>query len=284
MSRDDVEVLLTPRDRLGEGPIWDAQAGVLWWTDIEGERIHRAQADGSAHRTFDLGLKVGAIGLCREEGLVLATARGFMRWHRGGLEPLANPLPEDAERFNDGVVDPLGRFWAGSLGGEDNALFALERSSAKRVWGGFGLPNGMGFSPDERTFYLTDSDAKTIYACAFDPATGEIGELHPFVVSQSEPGVPDGLTVDAEGFVWSARWGGAKLSRYDPDGRLEREIRLPVTQPTSCAFGGETLNTLFVTSARQGLSADALADEPLAGSVLVLWPGAKGKLEYRFAG
>ena len=276
MNRSDVGVLLEPRDRLGEGPVWDAREGVLWWTDIEGERIHRARADGGAHQTFDLGFAVGAIGLCQGEGLVLATSQGFARWREGRLELLAKALPEDAARFNDGIVDPLGRFWAGSLGGQDNSLFVLDGESVTRFESGFGQPNGMGFSPDERTFYFTDSEAKTIYAYDFDPATGEAENRRALIVTQNEDGVPDGLTVDAEGFLWSARWGGWKLARYDPAGWLERVVELPVAQPTSCAFGGEGLATLFVTSARQGL------EQPEAGSLLALSPGVKGKLEYRF--
>jgi sugar lactone lactonase YvrE len=214
---------------------------------------------------------------------VLATQAGFAVYEPGGdLSILENPLPAgDGVRFNDGIVDPLGRFWAGSLGAEDDALYLLEGRAATRFAGGFGLPNGMGFSPDERTLYFTDSDAKTIYAYAFDPETGEVGERRVFVDSHGEDGVPDGLTVDAGGYVWSARWGGWKLSRYHPDGRLERDIPIPAEQVTSCAFGGDNLDALFVTTAREGLSEDQLEEQPQAGSLFVLEPGARGKLEYR---
>lgn len=280
-----VSELLASGNVLGEGPIWDEREGALYWTDIEGLSLHRCRADGSDHVVEGLGVKVGAIGLCEASGLVLATEQGFARYDAGRLSYLGNPLGRAPEvRFNDGIVDPLGRFWAGSLGGQDNALFRLEHGDITRVAGGFGLPNGMGFSPDGRTFYFTDSPAKTIYACAFELDTGELGEWRALIVSKDEDGVPDGLTVDAEGFIWSARWGGARLSRYDPAGRLERVVELPVQQPTSCAFGGETLDTLFVTSAREGLSEAELRAQPLAGSLLHLEPGVKGKLEYRFRG
>ncbi len=289
MKRPDITTVLEPivdsRDTLGEGPIWDARESVLWWTDIEGQRIHHAKADGSAHQFFELGVKVGAIGLCEGEGLVLATAQGFAKYAQGTLNYLGNPLePGDEVRFNDGIVDPLGRFWAGSLGGRDNSLFVLDGETVTRFQGGFGLPNGMGFSPDERTLYFTDSEAKTIYAYDFDPRTGQAENRRPLIVTQDEDGVPDGLTVDAQGFVWSARWGGWHLSRYDPEGRLERTVELPVEQPTSCAFGGEELASLFVTSAREGLDEGKLREQPLAGSLLGLEPSVKGKLEYRFKG
>ena len=286
----EVEPLTEIQNALGEGPLWDPQ-GHLYWTDINARRLHLWNAMTGAE-TAELSVKVGCMGLREGGGLVLATDGGFALYSAqtglGEAEPefLGDPeadLPQT--RFNDGAVDPGGRFWAGSYGGESNSLYRLDPDgSIHKVDTGFGIPNGTDWSLDAKTMYFTDSDAKTIYAYDFDIQTGEVENRRPFIVTEDADGVPDGLTVDAEGFLWSARWGGGRVERYDPEGGLERTLTLPVSQPTSLAFGGAGLDELFVTSAREGLSDEALAKQPLAGRLFRVRPSVRGREAFRFGG
>ena len=284
-----IERIVDSQDLLGEGPIWDVERRRLYWTDIDGGRYHLFEPSKGAHRTLMLGVKVGAIGLRERGGLILATQEGFAFHDPDADEPpeyLANPEADRPEtRFNDAAVDPGGRFWAGSYGGERNTLYCLERSlDVRAVDSGFGVPNGIGWSLDDSVMYFTDSAAKTIYAYDFDAERGEIENRREFIVTQDESGVPDGLVVDAEGFVWSARFDGHRLERYDPGGVLERTIELEVQCPTSMAFGGPGSDELYVTSATKTLSEAKCRQQPLSGGLIRLWPGVKGRAEPRFKG
>jgi sugar lactone lactonase YvrE len=149
---------------------------------------------------------------------------------------------------------------------------------------GVTVANGIGWSPDNKTMYFTDSAPKIIYAYDFDPSTGAIENRRNFMHTPDEPGVPDGLAVDSEGFIWSARWDGWKITRYDLEGKVEREIPVPVGRPTSCAFGGPGLKNLYITSARVGLSETELREQPLAGDLFVLETDVKGMIEPKFLG
>ena len=286
----EAEPLTEIQNELGEGPLWDPR-GRLYWTDINARRLH-LWGSATGGETAELSVKVGCMGLREGGGLVLATDKGFALssvqagFGEAELEFLGDPeadLPQS--RFNDGAVDPGGRFWAGSYGGESNSLYRLDADGGvHKIDTGFGIPNGTDWSLDAKTMYFTDSDAKTIYAYDFDVQTGDVENRRPFIVIQDADGVPDGLTVDAKGFLWSARWGGGRLERYDPDGRLERTLTVPVSQPTSLAFGGAGLDELFVTSAREGLSEEALAKQPLAGRLFRVRPGVRGRETFRFGG
>lgn len=291
-SGGHVECLLDGRNTLGEGPVWDPERSCLFWTDIRAGNYF-SLAPGSepkaSARVHPVGVMVGAIGLRAGAGLLLATSEGFAFHDPAGRERptfIADPeahLPDT--RMNDGAVDPSGRFWAGSMGEGGGSLYRLDPDlSLRMVDEGFGTPNGIGWSPDGTVMYFTDSDARTIYRYDVDPAGGGIENRRPFVVSSDDDGVPDGLTVDAEGFVWSARWDGWRLERYDPEGSLERVVMMPVQRPTSVAFGGDDLDQLYVTSARIGLTDGELKSQPQAGGLFRLRPGVRGRAEYRFGG
>jgi len=286
---DQVERVLKIGNRLGEGPLWSVDEGVLYWVDIEGNRLYRfLPADGTLE-SFDTGLPVGALGLRASGGLVVATKNGFAFWdtHTLSLTFIANPEPDKPEaRFNDGAVDRRGRFWAGTLApGATSSLYRLDPDlTVHTMETGITASNGIGWSPDNRTMYFTDTRRKTIYAYDFDVATGHISNRRSFVFTPDEEGVPDGLAVDSEGFIWSARWGGWKVSCYDPSGKLEREVRLPVQYPTSCAFGGDRLDELYVTSARTRVSEEQIREQPFAGDLFRLKTGTRGLPEPKFAG
>jgi sugar lactone lactonase YvrE len=230
----------------------------------------------------------------------LREAGGFLIAFRSGLATLDAPGAEvrwlevpglnlGDERFNDGKADRAGRFWTGTLdrrlASPIGQLYRVEAGfQVVAVDRGFTIANGLGWSPDERTMYFTDTPARRIYRYDFDAAAGRVSNRRVFVEVAAGDGGPDGMTVDAEGHVWSAQFDRWCVNRYAPDGSLERSIRLPVQQPTSCAFGGPELATLYVTSARIDLDDRALGAQPLAGGVFALEPGVRGRPEPRFNG
>lgn len=285
----DVEHLLAVRNKLGEGPVWSVDEQALYWVDIERDRFFCLDPATGEVEVFEAGLPVGSLALRAAGGLALATKNGFAFWQGRGqpLRFIADPEAHKPQsRFNDGAVDRQGRFWAGTLGdGAANCLYRLDPDLALHTMEtGVSISNGIGWSPDNKTMYFTDSPLQTIYAYDFDPATGAIAKRRVFVHDPGEPGVPDGLTVDRDGFVWSARWDGWALLRYDPDGRLERKIPMPVQYPTSCIFGGPALNELYITSAWSPLGERGKAAQPLAGDLFRLRTGSTGLPEPKFLG
>jgi sugar lactone lactonase YvrE len=284
---DEFELVLDERDELGVGPVWNPDEQALYWVDIEGCRFHRLEIATGAHQVFSLGERIGVLRFCRAGGLVLATQHGFSRFDLTNrrLERIGDPEADKPHtRFNDGAVDQAGRFWAGTLGGHfDNALYRLDPDGAiRRMDVGFDISNGIGWSLDNRTMYLVDSTPGRVYAYDFDLARGEIANRRVLVDRSNEPGVPDGLAVDAQGFIWVAIWGGARLERYDPDGRLAGQLPVPVRFPTSMAFAGPDLADLYITSARTEIPPAERDSHPLDGGLLC-WRGAgKGRLEPLF--
>jgi sugar lactone lactonase YvrE len=296
-GRDDVEKieraehLLPVQNRLGEGPRWNADEGLLYWVDIENSCYHRYAPATGRQEKVDVGLPVGVLAFREKGGLVMATRDGFAMWdsEAQSLTPIANPeAGKEGARFNDGGVDPAGRFWAGTMtqGGEPtSSLYRLDpNGSVQTMETGIGVSNGIGWSPDRRTMYFTDSPRYSIYTYDFDLETGSIANRRIFVQVQDADGQPDGLTVDSEGFIWSAHWGGYRVTRYDPHGKIERVVELPVGQVTSCVFGGPTLTDLYITSAWSGLIAEERASQPLAGDLFLLRTEITGLVEPKFRG
>lgn len=277
---------------LGESPVWDDAAGVLWWIDIHGRSLHRYHPASGSHGAVALGDQVGSVCLRRSGGLVAATRDGFSLLDSvtGVAVPIASPLAGMSDiRFNDGRAGPDGRFWAGTVQEKrvagEAALYRLGVDGAsERVLGGITVANGICWSPDRRTMYLADSHVREIYAFDFDARSGELSRRRLFVSFPPEYGMPDGSTVDADGNVWSAAIHGWHVLKFTPDGRLDDAIRMPVAMPTSCAFGGPDLSTLFVTSASMRLSEDERAEQPQAGHLFALATGARGLPEPRYAG
>jgi sugar lactone lactonase YvrE len=263
---------------LSEGPRWDADRDELLWVDIVGSRLHRArvgadgQLDEAAPVQFDRF--VGAAAPAAGGGYVLAAGSGFLFADpSGAVYELAQPeAGHDHVRMNDGACDPQGRFWAGTMAYDETpgagGLYRLEfDGSCTTVLTGLTISNGIGWSPDGGTMYLSDSGTARIDAFDFEAASGDISRRRT-IVRSTEPGVaPDGLTVDDAGDLWVAMWGGGAVRRYDPSGSLRATVPVSADHPTSCAFGGPDRTTLFITTARQGLDAPALARQPDAGRV-----------------
>lgn len=287
----DVSCVLDARAQLGECPVWDERAKALYFADIEGAALFRLDPASGIVQRWALPARIGCFALDGAGGAILALATGFhhFEFKTAALAPLANPLAGLADhRFNDGALDPAGRFWAGSMHlstrHPSGKVYCLEAGGKTRaVYEGFFVPNGLAWSPDGARFYVNDSP-RAMFAAGFDAASGRADPPFVFADKSAAPGFPDGTAVDAEGFLWNARWDGGGVARFAPDGRLDRFVPLPVSRPTSCAFGGPKLERLYVTSARIGLDAAALEREPLAGGVFAFEPGVCGLPTRRWRG
>ena len=287
----DIRLLVDAGNALGEGPVWDVREQALFWTDIEGGRLHRCDAGGGGLCQWDFPERLGSFALRERGGFVVALASGIALFDpvSGALDWIGRPDAEVAgNRFNDGRCDRSGRFWAGTMdmvgGQRTGSLFRLDPDLAlHRMTGPLAIPNSLAWSPDGRTMYLADTVDCEIVAYDYDTAEGRISNRRLFATTEA-PAYPDGSTVDADGFLWNAQWGGARLVRYAPDGRVDRIVPVPVSYPTSCAFGGADLATLYVTSAVHDLAGTRRAAEPWAGGVLAFTPGVRGLPEPRFAG
>ena len=290
---NEVSVMVDIRAQVGEGALWDEQAQVLYWVDIMSSALFVYDPATGQNRTYDVGQHVGTVVLRESGGVLLALANGFATYdlESGQLNILSDPeshLP--GNRFNDGKCDPGGRFWAGSMAYENQSdqggLYRMDADfSVHRMLGGIGISNGIVWSYDKHTMYYIDSTAHTVRAFDYDNANGDISNERVVVSVPEEMGLPDGMAIDSTGMLWVAHFGGSRVRCWDPfTGQVIDEVVLPVTQITSCAFGGEKLDTLFITSAAIGLDDAALVEQPLAGSLFAINPGVTGALTYRFAG
>lgn len=279
----------TQTDILGESPVWDERAQCLYWVDIRRPAIRRLDPATGQVDAWPMPDLVGSLALT-EEGRLLAALPHFIALFdpvSGSLESFARPPRRvPGHRFNDGRCDRQGRFWVGTMHNltraPEGVLYKLERpGELEPVLDGICIPNSLAFSPDGRTMYFADSLRYSLFAYDYDPDTGRMGPPRVFATTEP-PGFPDGSTVDAEGYLWNAQFDAWRLVRYAPDGRIDRIVALPVQRPTSCAFGGPDLATLYVTTASQKMSPEELQAQPLAGALLALDVGVRGLPEPRF--
>lgn len=288
--------VLPVANNLGEGVQWNATDGAFWWTDIHSRHLYRHHLDSAETSRFDMPERLCAFafinGAARrilaafETGIaVYDIDTGDIDW-RHRVEPSGT-----GRRFNDGRTDRQGRFWVGTMvedaakAGEASAsLYRLDLDgSLHRMLDGIAISNGLCLSPDSRTLYFADSPTGHIDRFDFDPALGAIANRTR--LAQMEPcQYPDGAVVDAEGFIWTAQWGGGRVLRLRPDGVIDREIALPAAQVTCVAFGGPDLDVICVTSAREGLNDAALATQPEAGNVFLFKGDVRGLIEARYMG
>lgn len=276
--------------QLGEGPVWDNSSGELLWVDISGRRIHRWDPITGASTSLATEGDVGAVVLCRDGGMIVAVECELWKVSVAGeWTLLASVEPKPGVRFNDCRADPRGRLWAGTLHRDREqgqaALYRLDPGGQLTlVLPQRTISNGIGWSPDGETMYYIDSTTWRVVAYDYDLNSGNLGRASVFAEIDPADGLPDGLTVDSEGGVWVCLFGGAKVRCYRPDGVLDRQIALPLTNPTCPAFGGLELRTMYITTARHRLTAEQLEREPNAGAVLQLDVGVGGVLPHRFAG
>jgi len=290
--RIQAELLVDAHASLGEGPVWDERDGCLWWVDIMGQAIHRSDPATGRDEIVPIGQLVGAVVSRASGGLVAAVQDGFVALDpaSGKIEVLALVEADDPTmRMNDGKVDPQGRFWAGTMGvdhrPEAGTLYRLDPDlRVTPMISGTTISNGLDWSLDGRTMYYIDTPTRRVDRFDFEPATGAIAGRTPAVAIREGAGSPDGMTVDADGFLWVALWDGWAVERYSPDGRLDRRVEVPAQQASSCAFGGPDLDLLFITTAQEGFPPGGLPDQPHAGGLFVCSPGVRGRAPFRFAG
>lgn len=276
------------RNTIGEGPRWHSGERALYWVDfIDNQHICRWSPSTQQLEKHEVPAPITALGFRRNGGLVVA-AQGLLSTYEigsGAVRPLATVEQGAPMRLNDGATDARGRFWVGSMNAStpETPQGSLYRCTADgavtRMDTGFTVSNGLGWSPDAKTFYFVDTFRYVLHAYDFDAEAGTISNRRDFARFDPSEGTPDGLTVDAKGHVWIALWGGWKVIRLTPDGRREREIRLPVSNPTACTFGGDNLDELYITTARLALSPEELDNQPLAGDLFVARPGVCGQNE-----
>ncbi|MCK4925604.1 MAG: SMP-30/gluconolactonase/LRE family protein [Spirochaetes bacterium] len=287
------EHLLPVQNLCGEIPNWIPEKKELYWSDFDGKKFFTYAPASGDYRSYNLEHMIGGWGRRKAGGWIVSTERGIAYWDEQTLdfELLVDP---DGDKENimcgDAAVDRQGRFLVGTM---DIANFDAPNSSLfsyfpdgtlKRLDTGFALSNGIGFSPAGDILYFTDMFHSSILFYTYDRETGEVGNRRVFVEVPKDRGLPDGLIVDAEGFVWSCHWGGWRVTRYTPDGKVERTINLPVSNVTCCAFGGDDLSELYITTAKKGLSDQERADQPLAGDLFRVETDVQGLVEPKFGG
>lgn len=288
----NAELLLDAQAGLGEGPVWDERARRLIWVDIMAGHVHCLDPRTGSQNTLETGEPVGAAGLRESGGLVLALQSGFAlvdaEWtlvRRCASFPQASP----ALRMNDGKCDPAGRFWAGTMAFDfrpcAGALYRLDPAGGVHlVLEGVTISNGIDWAPGGAAMYYADTPTRRVDLFDFNLEAGAISNRRPFAVVEEGAGWPDGLTVDGDGNVWVALWGGSAVRCYSPAGKLEEVVTAPASQTSSCCFGGDGYSDLYITTARGGIADNELAAQPLAGGIFVARPGARGRPCFRFAG
>ena len=288
------ELIFDGHAALGEGPIWDDEREVLYWVDIVGNLLNVYDPQKQENQAYDIGQSVGTVVPTQEPGkLMLALQDGFATYE---LEKQTVTFLQDPEahlpgnRFNDGKCDPAGRFWAGTMAssaqGKQGSLYCLDTDGqVRKMLGDIGISNGLAWSLDGSLMYYIDTNTSAVRAFDFDMASGEISNSKIIIEVPKSMGFPDGMTIDAEGMLWIALWGGGQVGRWNPhDGKLLQSVACPVSRTTACAFGGKALDTLYITSAAVGLSEEERQREPHAGGLFAVQPGCQGVAAYRFGG
>ncbi|MFT8322063.1 MAG: SMP-30/gluconolactonase/LRE family protein [Bacillus sp. (in: firmicutes)] len=281
-----VELVVDAKAIIGEGPCWDHRTGTLHWVDIEGKKVFFFDPVNGENRQVEFEQQITAIVPCVKPGeAILATDKGFcyLDLETGDVENIVDPewhLPEN--RFNDGKCDANGRFWAGSMNLNDKdgegALYCLDGDGTlTKKLDRVSISNGLAWSPDNNYMYHIDTPMKKVVRYRYHLDTGEIGTAVEVINFTEEVGFPDGMTIDAEGMLWIAHWGGSKVSRWDPNlGMKLKEINLPVLNATSCTFGGDGLDELYITTARSGMDEEQVEKYPLSGGLFKVKTGVKG--------
>lgn len=267
----------------GEGPLWHPDEGRVYWVDIPAGRLFRYDPASGHHEQCLEGEAIGGFTIQADGSLLLFMARGAVRvWRDGIVATIIKEIPEERDsRFNDVIADPLGRVFCGTMSSPKHKgrLYRLDTDgSLTCVAEGIGTSNGMGFTPDLTKMYHTDSSIRQIFVYDYDASIGEISNRRLFAKVAGEGGIPDGMTVDARGHVWSARWGGYRIARYEPNGTLVEEIAMPVKKVSCVTFGGPDNTDMYVTTAG---GEDIAENGEHAGALYRLRLGVQGAPEYR---
>ena len=293
MNRVSAEVAFRMSCELGEGSLWNDQAGVLLWVDISEHKVFVFDPRNGSNLAYDVGESVGTVVLSRNDKLLLALRSGLASLDpaTGALHPIVDPEADiEGNRFNDGKCDPQGRFWAGTMvergprGGA--ALYRLDTDlSITKQIDDVTTSNGLVWSRDSRRFFYIDTPTHQVRCYEFDPEAGDLRAPRVVAEVAREVGAPDGMAIDEHDHLWIALFRGGRVIRVDPStGSIEFEVELPVDNVTSCAFGGPDLDVLYITTARAGLDAERRAKQPLAGSLFRAKVPYRGVPAVRFGG
>ncbi len=287
-----IEQLVDCNTTLGEGPLWDVEQQRIYWIDSFGNKVFRATAEGTEVETWDVPDKIGSMALRKDgKGAVIALRTGIhlLDFASGEIELVVDPEADlESTRLNDGKVDKQGRFVVGSMDMKEEApngsLYRLDTDfGCHRLLGEIMVSNGPCWSPDGNTFYFTDTWSEDIWAFDYDQDAGTLSNKRTLCSTRGQDGVPDGSTVDAEGYLWNAQVYGGYVVRYAPDGSVDRRIEMPVKKVTSVMFGGPDLDLLYVTSMAKPPLPHLPEDGPLGGSLFVIRNlGVRGIPEPRF--
>jgi sugar lactone lactonase YvrE len=276
------ELVLDCQNRLGEGPIWDHRSQELIWVDIQGQKVHSYHPASARHTQIAVPEWIGTVVPAEPGKLIVALANGVFELDRQSenLSLIVDPEPgNDENRLNDGKCDPAGRLWVGSMPlSEDKptgALYRIEPDGRfEKMLSGLTIPNGLIWSHDRRTFYYIDTVWGHVKAFDYDLASGDIRNGRIVIEIPEGMGFPDGMTIDEEGMLWIALWGGCAVGRWHPEtGELLQTVSVPAANVTACAFGGPDLATLYITCARIKTDLEAF---PMAGALFSVVPGVRG--------
>jgi sugar lactone lactonase YvrE len=285
--------VLNVKANLAEGPVWLDDRRLLLWVDIESSLVCMFDPTTSKNQTWKLPSHVGCVAPTTKGDFLAATQQGFVRFDpdTGDVRSIVDPEADiPRNRFNDGKCDPQGRFWAGTISydrtPEAASLYRLDSElSVHKMLSHVSTSNGLTWSLDGKTFYYIDTPTRRVDAFDFESETGEINNRRTILRVPEDIGKPDGMTIDSEGMLWIALWGGWAVTRWDPHmGQMIGKVQVPVERVSSCCFGGDGYDTLFITTARTGLSTEAVEKQPLAGGIFAAQTGHRGFPCYRFAG
>ena len=291
--QSNIQTVLPYTCVLGEGPVWDADAERILWLDIMEGDIHQYALSEDTHSVFKVQEMIGSMALRETGGLVAGLQHGFafIDIEKESVQHINDPEPELSNSFNDGKCDAAGRFWAGTMAlseeeGKGN-LFVLETNlSVKKKIENVSISNGLAWNADNSVMYYINTPTNYVFAFDYNIGEGTIDNQRVVVDLTHESGYADGMTIDEEGMLWIAFYGGWRVARYDPEtGRLLQQIELPAANVTSCTFGGRDLKDLYITTAKKGLSVDDQASQPLAGCLFIVKDcGCKGTITQKFKG
>jgi len=295
-----LEVAVRQESIIGEGPCWDDRSETLYWIDILGKKIYSLSSDTYKVKMYDTNQFIGFLALRERSGLICALQDGIYAFNPlDGLMTGLLPRPDgvyENNRFNDGKCDPAGRLFAGTMSNSGNSgeaggnkagtLYQIDKNwQVKEVVRNVTISNGLAWSPDHKKFYYIDSPTREISVFNYKSETGEVTNRQVAIDFRSESGIPDGMTIDEEGRLWIAHWGGWKVSCWNPvNGRKLMEIDVPCRNVSCCTFGGRKMDTLYITTARESLNLAEIKSQPESGSLFVICPGTKGMHSYRFGG
>jgi len=290
---NEAKLVIDAKATLGEGPCWDERTNSLYWVDIEGKKLHVYDTKKNVDQSFDVGQHLGACVLRESGGLVLAMEKGLYFFDLDTKQITFIADPEEGvstNRFNDGKCDTYGRFYAGTMafnGSEGKgSLYCLHNDlTITTLLSNVTISNGIAWNERKGKMYYNDTGVNKVYVFDYDSQTGGLSNQTVAIDIAKEHGGPDGMTIDNEGMLWISHWGGAKVGRWNPEnGELLFEVNVPASHVTSCTFGGENLDELYITTARIGLGEEQIMKQPMAGGVFKIKTDVTGAPSYRFKG